>query len=191
MNYIKFDTINSTNDFLKNYSKTTVLPDFFYVYTDFQEKGRGQGANIWQSDCCMNVLMSVFVRPPFDLKEQAILSRIIALSIIKVLQKFNIPGLQIKLPNDIMADEKKIAGILIENTISQNHWKNSIIGIGLNVNQTDFVNLPEAVSIKKITGRNHDIGEITHRLVEEIKRQFQRNPKVLQEEFDKLLMWLP
>ena len=191
MNYIKFDTINSTNDFLKSYSKTTDLPDFFYVYTDFQESGRGQGSNVWQSVCCKNVLMSVFLRPGFELKEQAILSRIIALSIIKVLQKFNIHGLQIKLPNDIMADRKKIAGILIENQIAQNRWKSSIIGIGLNVNQTDFVNLPEATSVKKITGVEFEPEMIVHQLVEEIKKQYVRDADELKQEFEKLIISMP
>jgi len=183
MKYIKFNTINSTNDFLKSYSKTTDLPDFFYVLTDFQESGRGQGVNVWQSDCCKNLLMSVFLRPSLDLKEQAILNQIVSLSIIKVLQKINIPGLQIKLPNDIMSGGKKIAGILIENSIYRNYWKKSIIGIGLNVNQIDFVNLPDAISIKKITGKEYVPDRLAEQIIAEMQKQFERNVEDLQVEF--------
>ena len=187
MDYIKFDTINSTNDFLKSYSKTTELPDFFYAYADFQTGGRGQRSNVWQSACCKNVLLSIFIRPRFDLTRQAILNHVVSLSIVKVLQNFNIPALQIKLPNDIMSGKKKIAGILIENIIYKNQWKNSIIGIGLNVNQTDFVNLPDATSIKKITGVEYPPEMIVHQLVEEIKKQYARDAEELRTEFNNLL----
>jgi len=188
MQYIKIDTINSTNDFLKNYQKETRLDNFFYVFAGFQTNGRGQRSNTWQSDCCKNVLMSILIYPEWKLTQQKILNQIISLSIIRILENFNVPGLQIKLPNDILADGKKIAGILIENVIYRNNWKSSVVGIGLNVNQTDFVNLPGAVSMKNLTGRNYDVEKLVHQLAAEIKQQVKRDAAGLQKEFENRLI---
>ncbi len=127
MDNIKFNTITSTNDFLKSYAKTHKISDFFYVLTDFQTGGRGQHSNIWQSECCENILISIYIKPDMALSQQAVLNQIVAVSIVKVLQKFNIPNVRIKLPNDILADGKKIAGILIENKIIGQKWLQSII----------------------------------------------------------------
>ena len=187
MKYIKFDTITSTNDFLKSYCKIQKLPDFFYVFTDVQTKGRGQQTNTWQSDCCKNVLVSFFLQPDIPIKKQVKLSHIVALAIIKVLQKFNIPDLKIKLPNDIMSGNQKIAGILIENVIKKNTWQHSIIGIGLNVNQTDFNNLPNAISMTKITKKNYDLEEIIQTLKNELIRLNKQEDDILKQEFERLL----
>ncbi len=187
MKYIKIDTINSTNDFLKAYLKESFLDNFFYVYTDYQTKGRGQRSNTWQSECCKNILISIFIKPPWELSHQAILNRIISLGIIKFLEKFNISNLKIKHPNDIMAGEKKIAGILIENLIHNKQWKNSVVGIGLNINQTNFVNLPEATSMKLITGQDYNVEEMVHQLVNQIKIQYFRDAESLNKDFNKYL----
>jgi len=187
MKYIKFDTIISTNDFLKSYAKSQKLPDFFYVYADEQTNGRGQGSNTWQSNCCKNVLMSIFLMPEIKAEKQQFISQITALAIVKVLQKFNIPNLQIKLPNDILADGKKIAGILIENVINQQDIKQSIIGIGLNVNQTNFVNLPMAISMKNLTGTDFNRDIIVTELVKQLKYFYNLPPDMVSEVFNKYL----
>ena len=188
MEYIKFDTITSTNDFLKSYAETHEISDFFYVLADVQTGGRGQHTNIWQSECCKNILISIFLQPDIDLAQQARLNQIVAVSIVKVLQKFNIPNVRIKLPNDILADAKKIAGILIENKIIGQKWLQSIIGIGLNVNQSNFVNLPMAVSMKQITEINHDRDEIVKLLIEQLKICYQKSPEKIQNDFNNLLI---
>ncbi len=191
MHYIKFDTIESTNDFLKSYAKTKKLPDFFYVYADRQTKGRGQQSNTWQSDCCKNILISIFIQPELAVSQQQQLNQIVALSIVKVLEKFNISKVRIKLPNDIMADGRKIAGILIENVIRHQTWKQSIIGIGFNVNQTEFVNLPQATSMKLLTGKDYDREEIITLLMQELKINYKQNPDILSREFERLLITQP
>ncbi len=187
MPYIKFDTITSTNDFLKSYCKTRELPDFFYVLAEQQTKGRGQSTKTWQSDCCKNILLSIYLRPEMALKDQNILSQIVALSIVKVLQKFNIPAIKIKLPNDILADGKKIAGILIENSLQQQNWKHSIIGIGLNVLQTEFEDLPHATSMKTLTGQDFDRSEIVNCLLKQLKIYFKKPATEVTTEFNKYL----
>ncbi len=188
MNYIKFDTITSTNDFLKSYAANHKLKDFFYVTAEYQTKGRGQHSNSWQSECCKNVLISIFLKPDLTPDRQTELNRIVALSIVKVLEKFNIPAVRIKLPNDIMADGQKIAGILIENKINGKKWLQSIIGIGLNVNQTNFVNLPTAISMKNLTGQTFDRDKIIQLLMAHLQFYLQESPEKLKNEFDKLLI---
>ena len=188
MDYIKFDTITSTNDFLKSYTETHKISDFFYVLADVQTGGRGQRTNIWQSECCKNILISIFLQPDIDLAQQTRLNQIVAVSIVKVLQKFNIPNVRIKLPNDILADAKKIAGILIENKIIGQKWLQSIIGIGLNVNQSNFVNLPMAVSMTQFTGIDYDRDEIVKLLIEQLKICYQEPPEKIQNKFNNLLI---
>ncbi len=188
MHYIKFDTIESTNDFLKRYSKEQALPGFFYVYTDLQTKGRGQHANSWQSACCKNILLSIFIQPDLPVEKQYILNQIVSIAIVKVLQKFNIPDIKIKLPNDIMSGGKKIAGILIENVISQKKWKQSIIGIGLNVNQTQFDALPNATSMKLVTQQDFDVETVLGTLVKTIKELCENKPNNLTELFENQLL---
>ncbi len=188
MDYIKFDTITSTNDFLKSYAETHKISNFFYVIADVQTDGRGQHTNIWQSECCKNILISIFLQPDIDLAQQTRLNQIVAVSIVKVLQKFNIPEVQIKLPNDILAEGKKIAGILIENKIMGQKWLQSIIGIGLNVNQTDFVNLPKAVSMKQITGIDYNRDKIVKMLIQQLKICYQEPLEKIQKEFNNLLI---
>ncbi len=188
MNYIKIDTINSTNEFLKSYSQTKDLPNFFYVITDLQTQGKGQRSNIWQSECCKNILISFYLKPDFSPAKQYLLNQIVSLSILAVLQKFNIPDVQIKLPNDILSGKKKISGILIENKIQHNKIIQSIIGIGLNVNQTDFVNLPDAVSMKMRTGTDYDKDTIVESLLDNLKKYHRTEPELLDELFNKYLI---
>src|SRR5690606_38120950 len=83
--------------------------------------------------------------------------------------RFEIPEISIKWPNDILADGKKIAGILIENSFSGPHAFFSIVGVGLNVNQTNFEGFPKASSLKNSTQKEFDIEEILHSILGEIK----------------------
>ena len=97
------------------------------------------------------------------------ISIVVSLAIKKTLDDFNIPKISIKWPNDIMSGNKKVCGILIENLVNKNKIKDIIIGIGLNVNQTDFSNLPNASSLKKIMGVNYNIEEIINKIYENIQ----------------------
>jgi BirA family biotin operon repressor/biotin-[acetyl-CoA-carboxylase] ligase len=95
-----------------------------------------------------------------------------ALAIIKSLEKFNIPKLSIKWPNDILSENKKVCGVLIENSIKNNLFKDSIIGVGINVNQTRFDTLPQASSLHKITGKIFDRDELLKSLIAQFKHYF-------------------
>jgi len=187
MNYIKFDTIESTNDFLKSYIKKNFVPPFFYVYADEQTKGKGQRSNNWKSECCKNILISYFLDLKWNTEKQFLLNKIVSVSVVELLQKFNIPKLKIKHPNDILADKYKISGILIENTIYGNQIKNSIIGIGINVNQESFSSLPFATSLKKISGKNYDREKIIHELTQSLKNNFSLPEAIIEEKYKEYL----
>lgn len=97
---------------------------------------------------------------------------VVCLAIKKSLNKFNIPQLSVKWPNDIMSGRLKMCGVLIENIVKNNSIQNIIIGIGLNVNQTEFNNLPNASSIKQISGKHYNTDEILFEIVNDIKFYF-------------------
>ena len=124
------------------------LDNLSVVAVRCQTKGRGQRTNIWLSEAGENLTFSIVLK---DLKilpvEQIAISQITALSVVDYLARHGISA-KIKLPNDIYVDSKKICGILIEHSIRSNKIMWSIIGIGINVNQTVFPSsLPNPTSI--------------------------------------------
>ena len=145
---IKLDAIDSTNDYLKALANDKPLDNFTTVVAQNQSKGRGQMGTQWQSEPDKNLTMSILFKEVLtDKVDIFYLNAAVALTLIRVLESLNISKVTVKWPNDIMADAKKVGGILIENSIKSDGTIRSIIGIGLNVNQTDFSNLPKATSL--------------------------------------------
>ena len=145
---IKLDAIDSTNDYLKALANDKPLDNFTTVVAQNQTKGRGQMGTQWQSEPDKNLTMSILFKEVLtDKVDIFYLNAAVALTLIRVLESLNISKVTVKWPNDIMADAKKVGGILIENSIKSDGTIRSIIGIGLNVNQTDFSNLPKATSL--------------------------------------------
>jgi BirA family transcriptional regulator, biotin operon repressor / biotin---[acetyl-CoA-carboxylase] ligase len=128
------------------------------IHTGFQSAGRGQKGNIWESEKDKNLLFSIILFPGMvQPADQFIISMVISLGIKDFLMTL-IPEVKIKWPNDIFAGNDKIAGILIENSISTDSITSCVAGIGLNVNQDRFSGfIPRAVSLKMLTGRDYDI----------------------------------
>lgn len=191
MKLIKLDAIDSTNDFLKGLSATEELENFTVVTAENQTKGRGQMGAVWNSEKSKNLIMSVFVKDLL-VGVEAIYNFNIAttLTLIQVLKTFNIPNLSIKWPNDIMSANSKIAGILIENSFKSDGTISSVIGIGLNVNQTDFENLPKASSMAVVVNSTFDKDELVVLIVERLKVNLglvASNPQYLWNEYFKLL----
>ena len=173
MNIIKLDAIDSTNSYLKKIILEKNVSDYTIVTANFQTEGKGQLGYMWESEDSKNLLCSIYKKDlGIKVEDQFVLSMLVSLSIIRTLEKLNLPKLYIKWPNDIMSDNKKICGILVENMVKQNSIKESVIGIGLNVNQDTFKNLPNATSIKKIKGVAFNINELLNDLVNNIKKQF-------------------
>lgn len=171
MNIIKLDAIPSTNDFLKVLMTKQFVENFTVVTAESQTSGRGQMGSVWETESGKNLTFSVLVRDSL-LGIDAIfhLNVLVAVTISEVLKQLKIPNLSIKWPNDILSDNKKIAGILIENSLKSNGEIHSVVGIGLNVNQNNFTDLPKAGSLASILNRELDKEEILVSIVENLKR---------------------
>jgi BirA family biotin operon repressor/biotin-[acetyl-CoA-carboxylase] ligase len=170
MKVIKLDAIDSTNEFLKGLSSTQDVENFTIVTAENQTKGKGQIGSEWDSEMGKNLTMSVFIKDYLsDVNQIFVLNIGVALAVVKALDTFNIPNLKIKWPNDIMSDNFKIAGILIENSLKSDGAINSVVGLGLNVNQIDFVNLPKASSLAVICNAQFDKQKIMSEIIEKIK----------------------
>jgi BirA family biotin operon repressor/biotin-[acetyl-CoA-carboxylase] ligase len=163
MKITHFKTLESTNQYLQNLLNEGIDIVDNIVVTDYQTSGKGQGKNVWESEDGKNLLFSIALDMSFlKAENQFILTQIVSVTMINVLKNY-LPeeSLFIKWPNDIYFNDKKIAGILIKNEIKGMMMGTSIIGIGLNVNQTSFDdNLPNPISMKMITGKDFDLDEL-------------------------------
>jgi len=157
---------NSTNTYLKEH------PQENEVYTGYQTAGRGQAGNGWESEQGKNVLMSVRLRPKnVHIVEQWNISMQVSMILWQVVAKYvtDEQQLTIKWPNDLYYGDKKLAGVLIENTLCGQNIDECIVGIGLNVNQTQWTgNAPNPISIKVITGKENNIEEIARDLIDQL-----------------------
>ncbi|MBG6061439.1 BirA family biotin operon repressor/biotin-[acetyl-CoA-carboxylase] ligase [Flavobacterium sp. CG_9.1] len=161
MKVIKLDAIDSTNAFLKGLSSKQDLENFTVVTAECQTKGKGQMGAVWASEASKNLIMSILVKDFLsDICQIFNLNVAVSLAVIEVLETMKIPDLSIKWPNDIMSYNKKIGGILIENSIKSDGTIISVVGLGLNVNQTNFENLPKASSLAVISGATFDPEEL-------------------------------
>ena len=176
------NSTNSTNTLLKELIAKGEWPeDEGFLFAGYQTAGRGQTGNGWESEADKNLLCSILVesRKAKD-KRPFYLNVAVSVAVYRVIQSivFERSGLgslseavSIKWPNDIYWGDKKIAGILIENAIIGSEMKYSIAGIGLNVNQTEFVsNAPNPVSLKQITGKEYNIDRLMQQLYAEVQK---------------------
>ena len=160
-NITHIDETDSTNRWLKDHETPMV------VVADYQTAGRGCGTNTWESERGANLLFSMLIHPTnLPANRQFLVSMAIANSIAKVLSKY-VKHVSIKWPNDIYVGDRKICGILIENRLQGSCIKDSIIGVGLNVNQLRFVSdAPNPVSLVNLTGRTFDLSQLLQQLLE-------------------------
>tara|TARA_R100001377_G_C3191301_1_gene110728 strand:- start:1523 stop:2254 length:732 start_codon:yes stop_codon:yes gene_type:complete len=175
MHIIKLNATDSTNSYLRALSVSNTLDDYTIVSAKQQTKGRGQRGTNWESEIDKNLMFSVFKNVSFlDFQDNFYISIVTSLALVKTLQQFLIPKISIKWPNDILSEDKKVCGILIENTIKQNTFGDTIIGIGLNVNQTQFEKLPNATSLKVIAGTNLNTDELLLTIIANLKFYFRQ-----------------
>jgi len=174
MKLIKLDAIDSTNDFLKALASQDELENFTTVTAENQTKGKGQVGGVWKTQAGKNLTMSVLIKDfLFNNDEVFNLSLVVSLSVAEVLKTLNIPDICIKWPNDILSYNKKLVGILIENTLKSDGRIVSVAGIGINVNQTDFAELPTASSMAAVAGKSFDKEELAVLIVEKLKEKIQ------------------
>ncbi|WP_298220508.1 biotin--[acetyl-CoA-carboxylase] ligase [Flavobacterium sp.] len=170
MRLVKLDAIDSTNDFLKDLARHKNAENFTVVTAENQTKGKGQMGAVWNSEIGKNLIMSVLVKDFLtDVNDVFNLNIAVALAVIRSLESLKIPNLSIKWPNDIMSADKKVGGILIENSFKSNDSIDSIVGIGINVNQTYFENLPQASSLALQTNTIFDKEALLFSIVDHLK----------------------
>lgn len=160
----KLNIVLSEVDSTNNYAKQLIAKKAQHgtvVLAQYQNAGRGQMGNFWESARGENMLSSLIICPHFlDAGKQFLISKIVSLALVEMLSAHT-QNVQIKWPNDIYVGDKKIAGILIENTIKGSTLDYSVIGVGLNINQEIFESeAPNPVSLKQLTGKQFDIQQI-------------------------------
>ena len=157
---------DSTNNHLRRLLDKEQLPEGSLVVTDFQAAGKGQVGNSWESEAGMNLMFSILLYPDFiPANRQFLISQIASLSVKETLDAYT-DFIQVKWPNDIYWKDRKICGMLIENDLSGQLLYCSIIGIGLNLNQSLFrSNAPNPISLTQITGKKYDREEVLNRFL--------------------------
>lgn len=180
---------DSTNRYLTQLcnEQQSDVREFTTVIAERQTAGKGQRGNSWESEDCRNITFSFVLYPTFiEARRQFLLSQIVSLSIKEELDEWT-EGISIKWPNDIYWNEKKICGILIENDLCGSHIERSISGIGVNINQETFQsNAPNPVSLKQITGQEHDRYLILANIMKRVKEYY----SLLQTDLDKNIISL-
>ena len=170
MEIIKLNATNSTNTYLKNLLKEKQVKDLSCIWALSQTQGRGQQGAKWISEPCKNLTFSVLKKfENLSSEYHFLLNMEVSLAIFRALKKLYIPDLAVKWANDILSSKKKICGILIENTLHKEQISSSIIGIGVNVNQVFFNDLPNVSSLQKIMGHPFDLEEVLLLICQELE----------------------
>ncbi len=150
---IRLDSVDSTNNYAAKLLLSDDLPHGSVIMADEQTAGKGQRGASWQSKAGENLLFTVVLKPVnLLISEQFKLTQFASLSVLDLLTTYDIKG-AIKWPNDIYVDDLKICGMLVENQVSSLFISNILLGIGLNVNQNEFSELPATSLVKKLSSK--------------------------------------
>lgn len=162
------------------------------IYTDFQTQGKGQKGQTWESAAGENLLCSVYIKPHWILADQQfIISQFVSIALVEYLQSLGLQA-KIKWPNDILVDDYKIAGILIENTLKGTNVEHTVLGIGLNVNQTEFLFVNKhkptfpPISLKDLLKQNFDLEVIINKLCANLNAWYihlYSSPELIQQKY--------
>jgi BirA family biotin operon repressor/biotin-[acetyl-CoA-carboxylase] ligase len=150
------------------------LPEGTVILAEDQFAGRGQTNNVWTSEPGKNLTFSLLLNPSFlSPEKQFFLNKSISIAINEAVSRIIGEGIKIKWPNDIYFRNQKLGGVLIENILRGTTWKHAVIGIGINVNQTEFPqNLNNPTSVKNILHSDYDITELLNHLCTAIEQQY-------------------
>ena len=170
MNIIKLDATTSTNDYLKKLIASQVVENFTVVTTFNQTSGKGQMGSIWISEAGKNLTMSVLIKDLLtDVHQIFDLNVAVSVAVLDALKELGVYDVCVKWPNDIMSGNFKLGGILIENSFKSNGEIVSIVGIGLNINQSNFNDLPQAASIFTRIKHTYEVDFVRDELLKHIR----------------------
>ena len=173
MQIIKLNATDSTNLYLKDLMNIKSLEDYTVVVAEKQTSGRGQMGTRWESKPYKNLTFSILRKIDSEkVINPFMLNICVSLAVYTLLNKLHLPDLKVKWPNDILSGNFKICGILIENILSGNRMVASVIGIGLNVNQITFNNLPKVSSLKLLTGKTFNLDQLLTEFQSVLKHTF-------------------
>ncbi|MFZ6011863.1 MAG: biotin--[acetyl-CoA-carboxylase] ligase [Bacteroidota bacterium] len=184
---------HSTNDLALQLSQKPETPEGTVVITNHQTAGRGQRGNTWHAAPGMNLTFSVIVKPAFlALKDQFYLNMVTSLAVRDLLKNNIDSNIEVKWPNDVLINGKKVCGILVENQIHGSRFTNSVIGIGLNINQEEFA-LPTATSLALIRGQKVDLAGTLEILLANLESRYlqlrQQKLTLLKDDYLRALYW--
>ncbi|HAQ18377.1 MAG TPA: biotin--[acetyl-CoA-carboxylase] ligase [Prolixibacteraceae bacterium] len=170
---VRLQVTDSTNNYANSRIRANEVAEGTVFLAYEQTDGRGQSSNFWESEPGENLTFSLVLYPEFlEIRRQFMLSKVVTLGIYAAMNKY-VDQLSIKWPNDIYAGNRKLGGILIENSVVYGLLKSSVIGIGLNVNQTTFhSSAPNPVSLKLLTNQHYDCEILLTELLSEINRYY-------------------
>ena len=156
---LEYDILDSTNTFSQELVSKSNPTEGTVVLTHFQSAGKGQYGRVWESKARENLTLSIILLPKFlQIKDQFYLNVISSLAIADVLEYYVKDNVKIKWPNDVYVGANKICGILIQNNIQGQYILNSVVGIGVNINQKHFdPNIPNPTSLINEVGEIQDL----------------------------------
>lgn len=172
MEIIRLESCGSTNSFLREHAAE--LPSLTLVTAREQTAGRGQRGNTWESQPGKNLTVSMLWKPEeFAARRQFAVSEAVSLAVADTLMEFGIEA-KVKWPNDIYVGDRKICGILIEHSVAGRNIESTVAGIGLNVNQREFLSdAPNPVSMLQSSGREHDLEAVLASLCRRLEERLQ------------------
>jgi BirA family biotin operon repressor/biotin-[acetyl-CoA-carboxylase] ligase len=151
--------LDSTNEWINQHLMDgNEVTEGYGIRAGFQNAGRGQRGNHWESEKDKNILLSFVLKTGLPVKRQFLISQIISLAIAEYLVDHDLDKVSIKWPNDIYVGDKKIAGILIQNILKGSTIEKTIVGIGLNINQEHFYSdAPNPTSLTLATAKKYNL----------------------------------
>lgn len=177
--FIELQSVDSTNNYARQQIHDGLAQHGDAVFAHEQLAGKGQRGKIWRSETSSNIILSIVVKPDqLRLMQQFQLSSCVAVSVQEFFSKYAGDDTKIKWPNDLYWQDRKAGGMLIENIVGSREstvgsWEWSIIGIGININQTAFPSyLVNPVSLKQITGKNFDVLALAKELCAILDKNF-------------------
>jgi len=178
--FIELQSVDSTNNYARRLVHEGVAEHGTVIFAHEQVSGKGQRSKTWLSEKDANIIITAILKPvPLQVSEQFQLSMMTAVSVQNFFTKYTGESTYIKWPNDLYYKDRKAGGILIESVIGQQSavstWLWAIIGIGININQTDFpFEISNPVSLKQITGKDFDTVLLAKELCNYLEKYFQQ-----------------